>query len=131
MGEVDWTPEKGYPGGIKNSSVTPKPAPGGGRHMGLFIVMNVSASDYYCSSANGAGVKMLLHNPTETPNIANYGFSLTPGFETRVTILPKFTSASHLIRNVPIEQRQCVFANEVQLKYFRYKFNFPDCLEKL
>lgn len=117
--EVDWTPEMGYPHNIKNSSTIPRPAAGGGRHLGLFIVMNVSANDYYCSSTNSAGVKVLLHNPIETPNIANYGFSLTPGFETRINIIPRFTSASNHIRQVPLEQRQCVFANEIELKYFR------------
>lgn len=87
--------------------------------MGLYLVLNASVSDYYCSSTNSAGFKMLLHNPIETPNIANYGVSLSPGLESRAIINPRFTEASDRLRSIPIIQRQCVYANELRLSYFR------------
>lgn len=92
---------------------------GPGKHMGLYVVLNASVADYHCSSTNSAGFKVLLHNPIETPNIANYGIALSPGLETRVIILPRFTEASDRLRAIPIQQRQCIFANERRLSYFR------------
>lgn len=87
--------------------------------MGLFVVMNASVSDYYCSSTNSAGFKLIMHSPIETPNIANYGTALTPGLETRIIINPRFSEASDRLRSIPIKQRQCIFANERQLSYFK------------
>lgn len=92
---------------------------GSGSHLGLYVILNCDVSDYYCSSTNGAGFKILLHNPTETPRITDFGMLISPGRETRIVITPKLTTASRLIRDVPIEQRQCMFPGETSLKYFR------------
>ncbi|XP_055696221.1 pickpocket protein 28-like [Lutzomyia longipalpis] len=75
--------------------------------------------NYYCSSTSSSGFKFLIHAPMETPKLANYGFFVPPGKETRVVVTPKVNEASDLIRRVSIQQRQCVFANEWNLSYFR------------
>lgn len=62
---------------------------------------------------------MLLHSPIETPKIADYGFTVTPGHETRAVITPKISDATNLVRKVPIQLRQCFFSNEGNLTYFR------------
>lgn len=64
-------------------------------------------------------LQILLHTPTETPKIADFGFTVSPGDETRVVITPNIADASNLIRKVPYKQRQCVFANEGNLTFFR------------
>lgn len=105
--------------------------------MGLKVLINANVAEYYCSSTNSAGFKViavnisfsntkiiytqqvLLHNPIETPKISEYGFFISPGFESRIVITPKISDASTLIRNVPAKQRQCVFTNEGNLAYFR------------
>lgn len=87
--------------------------------MGLYLILNADVNDYYCSSTNSAGFKILLHNPTETPRISNYGLLISPGVETRILVAPKISTASRLIRKVNIKQRQCVFSNEANLTYFR------------
>ena len=68
--------------------------------------------------------QMLLHNPTEIPKIGNYGFSLSVGRESRIVITPRISDASRLIKTVQKNQRQCIFANEANLTYFRLILNF-------
>lgn len=116
---VDWTPEKGYPSVFKTQKILPRPASGAGSHLGLYVVLNAATQDYYCSSTDGVGFKILMHNPTETPRIADYGLYIAPGYETRMVITPRIATASRFIRNIDIKQRQCIFANEANLTFFR------------
>lgn len=92
---------------------------GPGSHMGLHLILNAAVDDYYCSTTHSAGFKILLHSPNETPRISEYGMLIAPGREARILITPRINSASRLIRKVKIDQRQCVFANEANLTYFR------------
>lgn len=118
-GEVDymtWTPEKGY-SKSENKSY-PYPVKGPGSNMGLTLVLNADVDNYYCSSTSSSGFKVLLHSPIEIPKMANFGFFVSPGLETKVVITPKISKASDLIRKVPVEQRHCIFADEANLSYY-------------
>lgn len=115
---VNWTPEEGYPKDLP-PKYSPRPGAGTGSHIGLSLVLNVNVDDYYCSSTSSAGFKILLHNPTETPKIVDFGFSVAPGHESRVVIVPRLNDASELIRPVSKHVRQCLFANEGNLTYFQ------------
>lgn len=92
---------------------------GSGSHLGLHVILNADISDYYCSSTNSAGFKILLHNPTETPRISEYGFLVPPGRQSRIIITPKMSTASEIIKKIPIDQRHCIFPNDANLSYFR------------
>lgn len=117
---IDWNPEKGYKPGLNLTEYNyPRPMAGSGSHMGLTIKLNAEINDYYCSSTNSAGFKLLLHSPVEMSKIKDYGFSIEPGLETRVSISPQLSDASDLIRRVPIKFRQCVFEDEFKLSYFK------------
>lgn len=87
--------------------------------MGLFVVLNVAKDDYYCSSTNSAGFKIYLHNPTETPRVSYFGLFVAPGHETSIIITPRVATSSKLIRKHPQIKRQCIFANEANLTYYR------------
>lgn len=87
--------------------------------MGLTIVLDANIKSYFCSSTNSVGFKVLLHTPTETPKISNYGFFITPGQEIRTVVEPRINDASKQIRNIPVKQRNCFFASEGNLSYFR------------
>ncbi|XP_037040267.1 pickpocket protein 28 [Bradysia coprophila] len=115
---VEWTPEDSWKNGSR-ATTYPRAAAGPGSHMGLSVILEAGLEDYYCSSGNSAGFKILLHNPTETPKISDFGFSIALGQETRVVITPRLSDASPLIRSVHTEQRQCIFANEANLTYYR------------
>ncbi|XP_052565712.1 pickpocket protein 28 isoform X2 [Culex pipiens pallens] len=115
---IEWIPEGGYVGVMKNNSF-PRPIAGPGVTMGLAVVLDANVSDYFCSSTSSSGFKLLLHNPTETPKMAEYASYVRVGTESRVVVKPKISDASYLIRKVSQDQRQCVFANEANLSYFR------------
>lgn len=122
---IEWTAEHGFQDdpNVSNGEQSrsyPRRALGSGSHMGLTVLVNVHASDYYCSTTNSAGFKVLLHPPTETPKIADYGFAVAPGDESRIVITPQISDASPLIRTIPLSQRQCIFADEANLTYFRW-----------
>ncbi|CAG9802120.1 unnamed protein product [Chironomus riparius] len=110
-----WNPENGY-NNVKPPY--PRPVPGAGYHFGLSLLLDVDVANYYCSSTRSYGFKALLHSPVETAKMANFGFFISPGLETKVVITPKISEATNLIRRVPMQQRQCVFASENNLSYY-------------
>ncbi|CAD7084859.1 unnamed protein product [Hermetia illucens] len=115
---IDWTPESGYPKDLPKN-IYPRTASGTGYTMGLTLVMNADIDNYYCSSSNGAGFKVLLHSPVEAPNIGDLGFSIQAGYETRAVITPNLNDASVTIRDMTKDVRQCLFEFEANLSYFR------------
>lgn len=94
---IDWTPERGYPKEMPENGF-PRQAAGSGHNMGLTVGLNCDVSNYYCSSTNSYGFKILLHAPTETPKVKNFGFFVAPGTEVRVVVTPRINTASELIR---------------------------------
>jgi amiloride-sensitive sodium channel len=54
---VDWTPENGYPSNVTADSI-PRRAFGAGVHLGLTLVLDVEADEFYCSTSAGAGFKV-------------------------------------------------------------------------
>lgn len=115
---VDWTPELGF-SEADSGRTYPRRVAGAGADMGLTVVLDANLKSYFCSSTNSVGFKVLFHTPTETPQISNYGFFITPGQEIRAVVDPKINDASEFIRNVPIKNRKCYFASEGNLSYFR------------
>ncbi|KAB0798040.1 hypothetical protein PPYR_09033 [Photinus pyralis] len=114
----DWNPERGF---LPNASLTALPwrAKGPGTHLGLTLVLDAQLSSYYCSSSTGVGFKVLLHNPLETPKMADFAILISPGLESRVSIEPKIYDASYTIKEIEIEKRMCYFTNERSLQFYR------------
>ncbi|XP_033220571.1 pickpocket protein 28-like [Belonocnema kinseyi] len=115
---IDWTPETGYSSNTPPDSVPWRPY-GAGKYFGLTLVLDVNLEEYYCSSTASVGFKMLLHNPVETPKIADFAFSISPGKETRVIIRPHISVASKKILKIPKKKRKCFFTSERHLRYYR------------
>lgn len=92
---------------------------GTGNNLGLTLVLDVAESEYYCSSTNSYGFKVLLHSPNELPKIAHYGTAIANGYETRIVIVPTVSEASYSVRKVPKHIRQCLFENENYLSFYR------------
>ncbi|XP_033190867.1 pickpocket protein 28 [Bombus vancouverensis nearcticus] len=115
---IDWNPETGYDENVPPDSIPWRPY-GAGQYYGLTLVLDVDVDEYYCSSTASVGFKMLLHNPVETPKIAEFAFTVTPGEETRVIIAPRILSASKSIISVPLKKRKCFFTSERKLRYYR------------
>lgn len=115
---VDWTTENGYPPNLP-LNYYPHPAQGPGESLGFTIVLDADIDDYFCSSTNVAGFKILLHNPTETPQIKELGLILETGHESKFRISTDKIDASPEIRGIKPELRQCLFTQEGNLLYFR------------
>ncbi|KAG5332814.1 PPK28 protein, partial [Acromyrmex heyeri] len=115
---VDWNAEKGYDASM-SSDVIPWRPYGAGLIYGLTLALDADIDEYYCSSTAGAGFKMLLHNPVETPKIADFSFSITPGEETRIIIRPRISYANPSIISIAQRKRKCFFMSERKLRYYR------------
>ncbi|KAI5635502.1 amiloride-sensitive sodium channel domain-containing protein [Phthorimaea operculella] len=115
---VDWTPEGGYPPDSPPDGF-PWRAKGVGTHHGLKLVLDANIAEYYCASTKSAGFKILLHNPTETPKIANLGEIYGPGVEARVAIQPRIYDAQPGLQGIDVKKRLCFFSSEKTLLFFR------------
>ncbi|XP_064212989.1 pickpocket protein 28 isoform X2 [Tribolium castaneum] len=116
----DWSPEKGFKddndGDMGTIPIRPS---GSGTHLGLSIVVDAQTDNYFCSSTNSIGFKIVLSNPIETPKIQDYGFLVSPGVEARYVIQPEIREATRSLRSVDVGKRQCFFQDERPLRYFR------------
>ncbi|KAG7200622.1 hypothetical protein KM043_001178 [Ampulex compressa] len=144
----DWNPEDGYDLDVQPDTIPWRPY-GAGQFYGLTLVLDADIKEYYCSSTASVGFKvgsrtvvkgyagfrlrviasfisscsiklvMLLHNPVETPKIADFAFAVTPGEETRVIVTPRISTASRTILSIPQRKRKCFFTSERKLRYYR------------
>lgn len=63
--------------------------------------------------------QILLHNPTETPNIAKIGEIYGPGIEARVAIQPRILDAQSSLKDIDVKKRLCLFSSEKELVFYR------------
>lgn len=117
----NWTPEYGFSSEKLKSDPysSPRPAAGTGSELGLTLLLNADINEYYCSSTNSYGFKVLVHSPNDLPNIANYGTSVANGFESQLIITPTLSESSYSVRNIPFKVRQCIFEAENALTFYR------------
>ncbi|RVE50284.1 hypothetical protein evm_005119 [Chilo suppressalis] len=115
---VDWTPEDGYPPDAPANGFPWRPK-GIGTNHGLTLILDANIAEYYCASTKSVGFKILLHNPTETPKIANLGDIYGPGMEARVSIQPRILDAQPDLRTIDIDKRLCLFSSETNLVFYR------------
>ncbi|KAM7345172.1 pickpocket 12 isoform 2-T2 [Cochliomyia hominivorax] len=116
---VNWNPESGYPTQLPEKYY-PRPAAGTGVSMGVSLILNAELNEYFCSSTNGPGIKISLHNPIETPSVKETGLTVPLGYETRFRIDAVRSEAVAAIRSIHRNRRQCVFMNEERLLYYKY-----------
>lgn len=83
------------------------------------MILNASIDEYYCSSTNGFGFKVLLHSPHELPEVDHYGIGIANGYETRIITAPIVSAASDAVRKVSVNIRNCLFENENFLSLYR------------
>ncbi|XP_041972287.1 pickpocket protein 28-like [Aricia agestis] len=115
---VDWTAEAGYPDDTPPNGF-PWKARGIGTDHGLTLVLDADVDEYYCASTKSVGFKILLHNPTESPNIAKLGEIYGPGIESRVSIIPRILDAHPSLRAIDVRKRLCLFSGENDLDFYR------------
>ncbi|XP_021916874.1 pickpocket protein 28-like isoform X2 [Zootermopsis nevadensis] len=118
MDTVDWTPEAGYPPSSSPDTLPWRPR-GSGTHLGLTIVLDAELQQFHCSTSASVGFKLLLHNPVETPKIADFGSLIAPGREYRIKIKPVINNSTMSLRNVKEVSRQCAYSQDKYLQFYR------------
>ncbi|EDW76829.2 uncharacterized protein Dwil_GK20360 [Drosophila willistoni] len=116
---VDWNPMTGYPKTMP-TGFYPRAGVDVGVTMGLQIVLDGHINDYYCSSTNGEGFKVLLYNPIDQPNIKESGLPVMLGRQTSFRIIARSFEAVPNIRGIHRTKRQCIFSDEQELLFYRY-----------
>ncbi|KAK5646215.1 hypothetical protein RI129_004679 [Pyrocoelia pectoralis] len=114
----DWSPSKGY---SKDApfNVTPFRSPGPGSIAGLTFTLDADIENYSCSDGYSDGVKILLHNPTQLPNMQNYGFLLPFGYEIQIVYKPIIYDYLPSFEALDFNKRMCYFRNERYLRFYR------------
>ncbi|XP_023161497.2 pickpocket protein 28 [Drosophila hydei] len=116
---VDWNPIEGYPKHLP-AGYYPRPGIGIGIYNGLQIVLNGHTDEYYCSSTNGQGFKVLLYNSIDQPRLKESGLPIMLGHETNYRIVPNSYEAVQTIRKIDRKRRQCIFSDEQELIFYKY-----------
>ncbi|KAL9694284.1 hypothetical protein quinque_013569 [Culex quinquefasciatus] len=87
--------------------------------MGLVLLVNGSANDYFYNLFNSIGFSLQVFNPTEVPDITSGGVQeqfIHLGTETFIRVDAITINSEPDVRRYSKETRQCVFRNEL-LKY--------------
>nr|XP_036231447.1 pickpocket protein 28 [Bactrocera oleae] len=116
---IDWDPESGYPK-VLPSNYYPRAASGTGVSMGLSLILDAELDNYYCSTTNGPGFKIGMHNAIEATTIRETALILPVSFETRLRIDVTSTEATATVRHLRRNERQCLFNGEENLLYFTH-----------
>nr|XP_036227726.1 pickpocket protein 28-like [Bactrocera oleae] len=116
---VDWNSETGYADNMP-LYYYPRTAVGAGVTLGFTFVLNANLSEYICSSTFSTGLKVITHNPIDTPHVKETGLSVQPGYQHRFRLNIDSSKALPSTRSITPQRRQCLFNNELELLYFRY-----------
>lgn len=70
---------------------------------------------------------MLIHNPTEYPEVGERGFFLSPGFDVHAGLNPMSSYPSDAVKALPINERKCWLSTENNLKFYA-NYSVSRCL---
>ncbi|XP_072039850.1 acid-sensing ion channel 1B-like [Amphiura filiformis] len=94
-----------------------------GKQNGLLLTMDVQQYEYVSGETDAAGFKVLLHPQGVRPVLKELGFSISPGFETSVTVI--YTKAV----NLPRPYSNCRQEDLKPLKYSE-SYTVPLCQQE-
>jgi acid-sensing ion channel, other len=115
----DWNLEDGYKASASLDTI-PRRALGSGTRFGLFVMLALQKFDYdYVCKGPVQGFKLLLHMPTEVPQVTKHFYRIPMEQEVIVVIKPKMMITSPELNDYPVYKRQCYFSHERQLRYFK------------
>lgn len=73
------------------------------------------------------GLEVLIHDPNEFPQASITSAVAQPSAEVILSITPSVINSKATIRDVPVNERQCYFEDEVKLRATR-KYTMNSCL---
>ncbi|XP_072050691.1 acid-sensing ion channel 4-A-like [Amphiura filiformis] len=88
---------------------------------GLAMMINIEQNMYTFGENTGAGLKVLLHPPGQFPLVKELGFSVSPGFETSVSV--RYNSITNLPNPYPsnCSAKQLVYSRQYTVSLCRYE----------
>ncbi|XP_035705890.1 pickpocket protein 28-like isoform X2 [Folsomia candida] len=105
-----------------------------GRSSGLSVLLNPDLDDYFCTSSDSQGFRLVKHLPLDVPHVVDFGIAIRPNSEIFMGLRPELTIADQDIRNFKLEKRNCYFRGEYQLAYFNHYTTsncFDECLANI
>ncbi|KAF4532508.1 hypothetical protein B566_EDAN007623, partial [Ephemera danica] len=122
--EQYWTPENGYPPGKRSF---PRRGAAPGVSAGLSLLLDVQLHEYFLPRSGSVGFKVLLHSPAEVPAVKEFGFAISPGAESYVSVRPSVVYSTRQIRSLAQSRRKCYFQEERPLAFYRY-YSVSSCI---
>ena len=103
--------------------------------LGLTVVLNPDEKNYKGIIKNNyRGFRALVHGPLDFAEVSGKGFPIGKGEEVFVGIQPEYMESSEEVKNMPLNQRQCLTPDEdltqhPNIKYEAFsKYNRKACL---
>lgn len=73
------------------------------------------------------GLEVLIHDPEEFPQGSITSAVAQPNAEVILSITPSVINSKETIRDIPVDERQCYFEDEIKLRATR-KYTLNSCL---
>uniref|UniRef100_A0A182R6L9 Pickpocket n=1 Tax=Anopheles funestus TaxID=62324 RepID=A0A182R6L9_ANOFN len=126
MRSTGWTMEKGYTVG-EDLLAYPRRTASGGFKGGAIVLMKTHQKnrEYICSGAL-QGYKVTIHPPDEFPRLSEHHIRVPPMHAVSIIVKPRLLTTQSNLHRYPYTKRQCFFADERKLRFFRV-YNEQNC----
>ncbi|XP_050080483.1 pickpocket protein 28-like [Anopheles maculipalpis] len=126
MQSTGWTMENGYTFG-EDLLAYPRRTASGGFKGGAIVLMKAHQKnrEYICSGAL-QGYKITIHPPDEFPRLSEYHIRVPPMQAVSIIVKPRLLTTQKNLHRYPHTKRQCFFADERKLRFFRV-YNEQNC----
>ncbi|XP_039296213.1 pickpocket protein 28 isoform X2 [Nilaparvata lugens] len=116
----EWDLENGYKDNYAFKDYHPRRAIGPGLEFSLIINMVQGESDFdQMCSGDSRGFKVTLHNPAEIATVSRQFYNVPINKEVFLAVKPNMMTTSSNLRSYSPERRQCYFAHERELAFFK------------
>uniref|UniRef100_A0A182P5E3 Pickpocket n=1 Tax=Anopheles epiroticus TaxID=199890 RepID=A0A182P5E3_9DIPT len=119
MRSTGWTMENGYT--LKEDLLAyPRRTASGGYKGGTVVLMKMHQlhQEYICSGAV-QGYKVAIHPPDELPRLSEYHIRIPSLQSVSIIVRPRLLTTQKSLHRFPFTKRQCYFADERKLRFFR------------
>nr|CAD7403909.1 unnamed protein product [Timema cristinae] len=107
---------------------------GAGYLAGVSMLMDPRLEDYYAALFSFYGLQVLIHAPTDYPEISARGIILAPKKEAFLQVSAAATYSTSNVRLLSTSQRQCLFKDErhlnMSLENTNSTYSYSNCLIK-
>ncbi|XP_068895417.1 sodium channel protein Nach-like isoform X1 [Tenebrio molitor] len=110
-----------------DGSRRPLYTPFNGFNSGLKLHLDPDIQTVQYSSLHSSGLKVLVHSPWDYPGSGSIYKIVSAGRQSYLQVSASRIVCSSDIKRLSIEQRQCVYSEEVRLKYFQL-YSDTNCL---